>query len=271
MTHDACPPTSARRSAPISRRPSRASPRAARPIPIRPAATTSRCASSIPTRAIAARPRRSRRARSATSPARRPSSRREFDRRYRLNENPIVAALALDDGTPLPSLEGDPAASHGRPGATRCGDLARLPDPARTSAATASAASTRPPTLPDDCRRRRLRRRGDATLWFDPAARAFVARRESIVVSWFATAGVFATARTGRYEAEAERRHRQRQRLDRAGRRRPTSGCGSCCATPAAASPGRRTGCASSNARDRRARRRSRVIRATWPGSASSG
>jgi len=113
-----------------------------------------------------------------------PVQQAEFDRSYRLNANPIVGALALDDGTPLPSLEGDADSLTAIAAGATLGLRVSWPDcPADSDAACAGA---------------------ERYTWFDPAARVFVTRRESIVVSWFATRGVFATARTGRSEAEAE-------------------------------------------------------------------
>ncbi|MCE9578330.1 MAG: hypothetical protein K8W52_34705 [Deltaproteobacteria bacterium] len=44
----------------------------------------------------------------------------------------------------------------------------------------------------------------ESYVWFDPDARALVTRREAIRVTWFATAGAWASARTGRAEAEAD-------------------------------------------------------------------
>jgi hypothetical protein len=43
----------------------------------------------------------------------------------------------------------------------------------------------------------------EAYVWLNPASRTIETRRESIRVSWFATAGAFASARTGRTELEA--------------------------------------------------------------------
>ena len=101
------------------------------------------------------------------------------------NENPSVAALALDDGTPLPSLESDPGRRdrRGRP-ARRSTLRASWPDcPAGADAACAGA---------------------ESYVWFDPVARAFVTRRESMRRVVVRHRGAFATARTGRSEAEAE-------------------------------------------------------------------
>lgn len=41
-------------------------------------------------------------------------------------------------------------------------------------------------------------------VWFDPVARQLTRRREAMRVSWFATAGSFATGHTGRAESEAD-------------------------------------------------------------------
>jgi hypothetical protein len=136
-----------------------------------------------------------------------PAQQAEFDRRYRLNENPIIAGLAPADGTPLPSVEGDPAAVTSIPAGTPL-DL-RVTWPACPNAGEDACGDgvcgidETADACPDDCTMPKGCGGAETYLWFDPVARAFAPRRESIVVSWFATAGVFATARTGHDEAEA--------------------------------------------------------------------
>jgi hypothetical protein len=136
-----------------------------------------------------------------------PGEQAELDRRYRRNENPIVAGVALGDGTPVPSLEEDPtsalAVAAGAPitlrvswpacpaaGADVCGDGVCGVDETADD-------------CPADCAAPRGCGGAETYLWFDPGARAFVERREEIRVAWFATGGSFATARTGRSEADA--------------------------------------------------------------------
>ena len=136
-----------------------------------------------------------------------PAQQAEFDNRYRLNENPTVAGVVLGDGTPVPSVESNPASvtavpagarielrvtwpSCPTPGEDACGDgVCGIDETAGDCPADCTA--------PTGCGG------AETYLWFDPATRAFAPRRESIVVSWFATAGAFATARAGRDEAEA--------------------------------------------------------------------
>lgn len=136
-----------------------------------------------------------------------PEEQREFDRRYRANANPTIVGLAIDDGAPVPSIEADPASVTSvppgasvrlrvawpacpGPGEGSCGDGICGPD--ETSDA-----------CPTDCATPQGCGGAESYVYFDPRARAFVERRESIVVSWFATAGRFATGRTGRAEREA--------------------------------------------------------------------
>lgn len=136
-----------------------------------------------------------------------PDQQQELDRRYRLNVNPALAALALDDATALPPAESDPGAvtpiaAGARvtlrvtwpgcpgPGEDVCGDGVCGPDE------TAS-------DCPDDCATPAGCAGSESYVWFDPQARLFVTRREAINVAWFATAGAFAAARTGRSEPEA--------------------------------------------------------------------
>ena len=112
-----------------------------------------------------------------------PARQREYDARYRLNQNPTLVSVALvDDGTALPALETDPGAvtvvQAGAPLTLRASWPA-CPDPAADCGGSESYVA------------------------LDPATRVFVDHREELVVSWFATAGQFATAKTGRSEAEA--------------------------------------------------------------------
>ena len=127
-----------------------------------------------------------------------PEQQAEFDRSYRLNENPSVAGLALDDGTPLPSLEGDPAA---------------------VTAVAAGATLTLRVTWPDcrAVRRRPVRRRRELRLVRSGGARVRRAARVDRRV-------VVRDGRRVRHRPDGQLRgrrradHRQRQRLDGAGR-----------------------------------------------------
>lgn len=142
-----------------------------------------------------------------------PEQQRERDRRYRPNQNPTVLGLVRQDGTdgtdgtPIPSFETDAAAATAvRPGETLTLQVAwpACPGPGEDSCGDGTCGlDETPDACPADCVPVAGCGGAEAYLWFDPAARAFAIRREAIVVSWFATAGRFATARTGRSEAEA--------------------------------------------------------------------
>jgi hypothetical protein len=106
--------------------------------------------------------------------------------RARPNTNPAIAGVAiLGEGGPeaLTPLEADPSAvavvAAGAPIVLR----AAWPTCGADEQACAGA---------------------EAYVWFDPDARALVTRREAMRVSWFATAGAWDVARTGRAEAEAD-------------------------------------------------------------------
>jgi hypothetical protein len=118
-----------------------------------------------------------------------PAQQAERDRRYRPNANPAVAGLALGDGTSVPAWEDDQAAVTS------------------VSAGAAVTLAVSWPTCPSGPGAEGPAAPGcggaEPYVWFDPVARSFTVRAEEIVVSWFATAGRFATARTGRTEAEA--------------------------------------------------------------------
>jgi hypothetical protein len=112
-----------------------------------------------------------------------PARQREYDARYRLNQNPSLVSVALvDDGTVLPALETDAGAVT------------------TVQAGASLTLRARWPACPDpaaDCGG------SESYVALEPATRTFVDHREELVVSWFATAGQFATAKTGRSEAEA--------------------------------------------------------------------
>lgn len=118
-----------------------------------------------------------------------PAQQSERDRRYRLNANPTISGLTLGGGAPVPTLEADPAAVTSVPAGgafTLTVSWPTCPVGLDTEGPMASGCGGAEPYV-----------------WFDPVARVFTVRREEIVVSWFSTAGRFATSRTGRTEAEA--------------------------------------------------------------------
>jgi hypothetical protein len=118
-----------------------------------------------------------------------PAQQAERDRRYRLNANPTLTGLTLGGSTPVPAWEGDTAAVTSVPAGaalTLTASWPTCPEGPETEGPAAAGCGGAEPYV-----------------WFDPVARVFTVRREEIVVAWFSTAGLFATARTGRTEAEA--------------------------------------------------------------------
>jgi hypothetical protein len=118
-----------------------------------------------------------------------PAQQAERDRRYRLNANPTITGLTLGGATPVPAWESDAAAVTSVPAGaalTLTASWPSCPEGPETEGPTAAGCGGAEPYV-----------------WFDPAARVFTVRREEIVVAWFATAGRFETARTGRAETEA--------------------------------------------------------------------
>jgi hypothetical protein len=109
----------------------------------------------------------------------------DFRQRSHPNANPTVAVSLA--GTPLVALEDDATAvATVAPGAT-----------ITLQAAWPACPATEPTEEPAPCAG------SEAYLFFDPVSRSLVVRRESLRVSWLATAGAFASGHTGRSEAEA--------------------------------------------------------------------
>jgi hypothetical protein len=106
-----------------------------------------------------------------------PEQQAAFDQGYRLNQAPALSGLFAAGGGRIPAVQEDPAA------------VSLVP-----AGATVSLRAAWPRCGDEAC--------GGAEryLWFDPAARALVMRREAVRISWFATAGTFAAARTGEGE-----------------------------------------------------------------------
>ena len=116
----------------------------------------------------------------------------DFNRRYQVNSNPELSALAAaPEGADLQALESDEAfaAPAGR-------EL------------TLRASWPSCPELPecegDECEKPVACGGSEPYVYFDPATRDVIVRREEMRVSWFATAGAFRDGRTGRTEAEAD-------------------------------------------------------------------
>jgi hypothetical protein len=111
----------------------------------------------------------------------------DFVQRYRPNENPAIASLAIvrsgSSTTITPDLPGADAGASVTRGETV------------TLRAAWSACPTGP--TPTSCTG------SEQYVWFDPEARVIALRREAIRVSWFTTAGALATDSSGRSEDEA--------------------------------------------------------------------
>jgi hypothetical protein len=109
-----------------------------------------------------------------------PAQASEFAERYVANTNPAIEAMA-GDGAPLVALEADPAA------------VTTIAAGATIELAVRWPSCTAPPCGGSE-----------PYVWFDPVTRTLVDRREAMRVSWFATAGVFATGHAGTSEADAD-------------------------------------------------------------------
>jgi hypothetical protein len=129
----------------------------------------------------------------------------QYNARYRPNQNPELARVTLlSSGDPLELSDapGAPATSVSRgaalalrasfrdcPAAPACGDGICGPLEDKNNCAADC-------TAPKGCTG------AETYAWFDPETRRVVDRRESIRVSWFASAGSFQNAVTGRDETE---------------------------------------------------------------------
>jgi hypothetical protein len=133
----------------------------------------------------------------------------EFTRRYRSNENPMLSELVLRraDGSEevLSTAETDGTVSVTRAeqvslraawadcsGPVVCGD-----------GVCGEGEDSGAESCPGDCKEAHGCTGSEPYLYFDPLNRRLSDRRESIRVSWFATAGRFDHERTGRTESEA--------------------------------------------------------------------
>jgi hypothetical protein len=133
----------------------------------------------------------------------------DFTRRYRSNENPTLSELVLGyaDGSEemLSTAESDSVISVARgeqvtlraawadcSGPVVCGD-----------GVCGEGEDSSSQSCPDDCKEPHGCTGSEPYVYFDPLKRRLSDRRESIRVSWFATAGRFEHERTGRTETEA--------------------------------------------------------------------
>jgi hypothetical protein len=120
---------------------------------------------------------------------------RAFNQRFVPNENPAIAELAVtnDGDRALPLAVGGRLARV-RPGETlelelRWDECDALP-PCEVDA--------------EECEEPAACTGAESYIYYDPLAHALSDRRESMRVSWFATGGVFRSARTGRTAHEAD-------------------------------------------------------------------
>lgn len=111
----------------------------------------------------------------------------EFSARYRPNRNPELANLELRRGSDSITLTPEPAGTEAR--------IELSPGERVTLRAEWPACEGEPDGKCTGA---------ESYAWFDPELRAITTRRESIRVSWFASAGKFGSERSGRDESELE-------------------------------------------------------------------
>ncbi len=134
----------------------------------------------------------------------------EFTRRYRPNQNPALAALAVVRGTSEELITpADTTGMQAQPLQVKPGEKLTL----RASWSQCTAGNecgdgvcgdqeTRMSCRPD-CAAANGCSGAEPYLYFDRGSRRLLMRRESMHVAWFSTAGSFGAARTGRSDAEA--------------------------------------------------------------------
>jgi len=130
----------------------------------------------------------------------------EFSANYRRNENPALdSVVALDASGAASPIPGEPDKLHvgaGRPLHLQIG-WAACPTSAVCGDAICSALEDKT-SCPDDCTTPKGCTGAESYAWWNPDAQRLETRRESLRVSWFATAGQFANPVTGRDEDESE-------------------------------------------------------------------
>lgn len=130
-----------------------------------------------------------------------------FKSSYKPNENPVLAGVSVVGDTET-ALTPDDGTSTGF--AVRAGSkiTLRAAWPACPDAPTCGDGICSPgedvTSCLDDCMKPHGCGGAEAYVYYDPATRMVTPRREAITVSWFATAGSFATDRSGRAEDEKE-------------------------------------------------------------------
>jgi hypothetical protein len=134
-----------------------------------------------------------------------PSVSTDFTGRYQLNENPLIERLELvaSDGTVTPLEEGVEASV--RAGASynvravfpACPSEPVCGDGICSSGETTSDAFPELSLCPDDCTTPRGCGGSETYVVYDPETQQIETRRETLIVSWFSTAGAFSSERTG--------------------------------------------------------------------------
>jgi hypothetical protein len=133
----------------------------------------------------------------------------EFTRRSKPNENPALESVVSQrdgDEQSLPALDSEDVLEVGAgemidlvarwtecPVSAECGD-----------GICGDGEDATPQSCPEDCKTPHGCLGSEPYLYFDPATRELVDRREAMRVSWFASAGAFEHDRTGRTEGEAD-------------------------------------------------------------------
>lgn len=135
----------------------------------------------------------------------------DFGQRYRRNENPAIAALAIARSGSSTLVAPDMLAMPGAGATVARGERVTLRaawDTCPTSPACGDGvcgADESAAGCEADCKAPKGCSGSEQYAWFDPEARAVSLRREAIRVSWFTTAGALDTDTGGLAEDEAER------------------------------------------------------------------
>jgi hypothetical protein len=130
----------------------------------------------------------------------------EFGANYRRNENPTLDSVLFVDAagaaTPIPDEPETLQVNVGQAVRLRAA-WAPCPTSALCGDAVCSALEDKS-NCPSDCTTPKGCTGAESYAWWNPDARQLETRRESVRVSWFATAGQFADPVTGRDEAELD-------------------------------------------------------------------
>jgi hypothetical protein len=130
----------------------------------------------------------------------------EFNTRYRPNQNPAVDVLEVGEQTVSPL--GEVAALPVKPGQRLALRLSWSDCSAGNDCGDGICGDNETrKDCPDDCTEQKGCTGSEYFAYFDRVTRNIVLHRETLRVSWFATAGRFDEARTGRLAGEAEATH----------------------------------------------------------------